>query len=297
MFRQTWIIFGYVTLSRLTRLQGGVPVYAYPTDSAAAPVSVQRAGRDDVSARGRHIHDFPVLWYIPSTGAVYVVAAGVPLDPAPMRKAADVTGIGIFFDPAAVGEDASSPWPTWRAHPLLFPFLHGRPGGLLRLTVPRFRRSFWDDSITAMETELAERRDGYRQAALAHLTLLLIDLARIADDVVGDLRRSGEPLLAEVFSVIERRHDQPLSLRDVAADVGMSAGHLTTVVRERTGRTVQDWIIEDRMTRARQLLADTDLTMGEIAGRLGMSDAAYFSRLFARHHGMPPRSWRKRLKR
>jgi AraC-like DNA-binding protein len=37
--------------------------------------------------------------------------------------------------------------------------------------------------------------------------------------------------------------------------------------------------------------------MGEIAGRLGMSDAAYFSRLFARHHGMPPRSWRKRLKR
>ena len=277
--------------SRLVRHINGVPVYRYPTASGTPPVSVERVWRDDVSARGRHIHDFPVLWYLPD-GVAYVVAAGRPIDPARIRDVDVVSGVGVYFDPAAIGDDAGSPWPTWRAHPLLFPFLHGGSGGLLRLAVPEARRPFWNATIASIEDELSGRRDGYRQAALAHLTLLLIDLARIADDVVGDLRRSGEPLMAEVFSVIERRVDEHLSLRDVAGEVGITPGHLTTVVRRRTGRTVQDWIIERRMSRARALLDDTDLPIAEVARRVGMSDPGYFSRQFRRAYGRAPREWR-----
>jgi AraC-like DNA-binding protein len=85
-----------------------------------------------------------------------------------------------------------------------------------------------------------------------------------------------------------------MSLRDVAREVGMTPGHLTTVVRRRTGRTVQEWIIERRMAEARSLLADTDLPVAEIARRVGMSDPGYFSRQFRRTHGTSPRSWRGR---
>jgi AraC-like DNA-binding protein len=120
----------------------------------------------------------------------------------------------------------------------------------------------------------------------------LIDLARLAGDVVGDLRRSGESMLAEVFAVIDRRHNERLSLRDVAHEVGMTPGHLTTVVRRRTGRTVQEWIIERRMAEARKLLMDNDITIQEAARRVGISDPGYFSRLFRRTHGMSPRDWR-----
>jgi AraC-like DNA-binding protein len=146
--------------------------------------------------------------------------------------------------------------------------------------------------IGSIETELADRKEGYRQAALAHLTLLLIDVARLAGDVVGDLRRSGEPLLAEVFTAIDRHRGEPVSLRDVAGELGMTPGHLTTVVRRRTGRTVGEWIIERRMAEARSLLSDTELPVGEIARRVGMADPGYFSRLFRRTHGSSPREWR-----
>jgi AraC-like DNA-binding protein len=148
--------------------------------------------------------------------------------------------------------------------------------------------------IGSIETELAARNEGYRQAALAHLTLLLIDIARLAGDVVGDLRRSGEPLLAEVFTVIDRHLGDTLSLRDVARELGVTPGHLTTVVRRRTGRTVQEWIIERRMAEARSLLSDTELPVGEVARRIGMADPGYFSRLFRRTHGASPREWRGR---
>ncbi|BBY07256.1 helix-turn-helix transcriptional regulator [Mycobacterium noviomagense] len=276
--------------ARLVRHRGGVPIYAYPADLDTPPVSVVRAATEDLGVRGRHIHDFPALWYARPIGLVYVVAPGEVIDPAQVGRIDG--GVAVSFDPAALGGDGRSPWPAWRAHPLLFPFLHGQSGGLLCLDVPAERQPAWDMMIASIETELAARQNGYRQAALAHLTLLLIDLARLAGDVVGDLRRSGEPLLADVFAVIERRYAEPLSLRDVAREIGMTPGHLTTLVRRRTGRTVQEWIIQRRMTEARKLLAETDLSVSEIARRIGVFDPAYFSRLFRRTHATSPRSWR-----
>jgi AraC-like DNA-binding protein len=100
-------------------------------------------------------------------------------------------------------------------------------------------------------------------------------------------------MLAAVFDIIERRYGEPLSLREVARAVSMTPGHLTTVVRRRTGRTVQDWIAERRMAQARTLLADTDLPIAEIARRVGVPDSGYFTRRFRRSHGMAPRRWRE----
>jgi AraC family transcriptional regulator, transcriptional activator of pobA len=277
--------------TRLISYRDGVPIYQYWTDPDASPVSVHRH-LGEVGERGRHIHDFPALWYVPAAGQVYVAAPGEVLDPGQMDNLD--TGVAVFFDPAALGEDARSPWPAWRAHPLLFPFLHGHSGGVLRLQVPADRRPAWDNTIQSIEAELTARRAGHRQAALAHLTLLLIELARLAGDVVGDLRRSGELVLAEAFAVIDQRHTEPLSLRDVAREVGMTPGHLTTIVRRRTGRTVQDWIVERRMAEARNLLSETDIPIQEVARRVGIPDAGYFSRLFRRTHGTSPRGWRIR---
>jgi AraC family transcriptional regulator, transcriptional activator of pobA len=281
-----------VEATRLVRHRGGVPIYQYRSDHDTPPVSVLRIDGDDLPERRRHIHDFSVLWYDDAAGLVYVVAPGAVIDPAHLGHVD--SGVGVFFDHNALGGDAQSLWPAWQSHPLLFPFLHGQSGGLLALTVPAPRRPVWASTIEAIEAELAQREEGYRQAALAHLTLLLIDVARLAGDVVGDLRRSGEPLLAEVFTVIDRHRGEPLSLRDVARELGMTPGHLTTVVRRRTGRTVQEWIIERRMTEARSLLADTDMPVAEVARRVGMTDPGYFSRQFRRTHGTSPRTWRGR---
>ena len=286
-------IFGRMAMpSRLARLRDGVPVYQYRADSDTPPVSVIRAAGGDLMEHGVHIHDFPILWYAYTAGLVYLVAPGAAVDPGRMAHRDD--GVGVFFDPAALDGEGRSPWPAWQVHPLLFPFVHGQSGGLMQLTVPAARQPLWASVIDSIEAELADRHEGYRQAALALLTLLLIDIARLASDVVGDLRRSGEPLLAEVFTVIDRHLGEPLSLRDVARELGMTPGHLTTVVRRRTGRTVQEWIIERRMAEARSLLADTDMPVGEIARRIGISDPGYFSRLFRRTHGASPRQWRGR---
>ncbi|HWI45916.1 MAG TPA: AraC family transcriptional regulator [Rubrobacter sp.] len=107
------------------------------------------------------------------------------------------------------------------------------------------------------------------------------------------IRPFDEPLLAEVFGFIEDRYREHISLRDVARAVSLSPGHLTTVVRRKTGRTVQEWIAERRVAEARRLLVQTDLAVEEIGRSVGYIDAGYFVRSFRHAHGMTPLGWRR----
>jgi AraC family transcriptional activator of pobA len=118
-------------------------------------------------------------------------------------------------------------------------------------------------------------------------------VARLAVDVTGDLRLNDQPLLADVFEVIERRFGGRLSLSDVARAVNLTPGHLTTVVRRRTGRTVLEWILERRMAEARRLLVMTDRSVAEVGRAVGYVDPAYFARSFRRAHGVAPLEWRR----
>jgi AraC-like DNA-binding protein len=115
--------------------------------------------------------------------------------------------------------------------------------------------------------------------------------ARLAADVVGDPRLKAEPLLADVFEFVEARYHERISLRDVASAVNLSPAHLTTTVRRKTGRTVQEWIFERRMAQARRLLVETDLTVQEIGQKVGARRA----RLLRQDLPAQPRHHRKSL--
>ncbi|OBG37083.1 AraC family transcriptional regulator [Mycolicibacter heraklionensis] len=276
--------------ARLVRQRAGVKVYDYPTAPHLPPVVVARVGRERLSQHGQ-IHNFPALWCDRSTGMVYVVAMGATVGPEAVECADD--GIAVFFDPAAVGHDGASPWLSWRSHPLLCLFLHENEDGLLRIELPVADRPAIFNILNAMKSELTQRQDGDREAISALLTLLLVKLTRLGADTIDSVRHEDEPLLAEVFATIDRRYTEPLSLREVAREVSVSAGHLTTVVRRRTGRTVLEWITQRRMGEARRLLTDTRLSITEIGQRVGLPDAAYFTRQFRQTHGVSPSQWRK----
>lgn len=295
---------------RLTPTGDQPATYSWQPAPGELAVAVVRLGHDaDINgAHEAHSHDFPGIAYFGAPGGIvrtgrqvreveagdlFVVAPGDVMGRARSDDLAGASGWGVFFTADALGEDTPGAHLAWRTHPLLFPFVHGGATGALRLKVPAAQRQEWTARIEALRDELEHRREGYREAVSAHLVLLLVAVSRLAADVVGDLRENAEPLLAEVFDVIERRYPEPLSLREVAAAVSISPGHLTSTVRRRTGRTVQDWITERRMVQARRLLAATDLPVGDIGRQVGFTDAGYFARTFGKRHGMSPTSWRR----
>jgi len=143
-----------------------------------------------------------------------------------------------------------------------------------------------------MDSELRAKGPGYREAVRAYLTLILVGTARLAQDVVGQLRVQEQPVLADVFGFIEEHYAEPISLKDVARAVTLSSGYLTTRIRRRTGRTVLEWIQERRMAEARRLLVETDESVERIGSRVGYEDPTYFARRFRSAHKATPASWR-----
>jgi AraC family transcriptional activator of pobA len=222
---------------------------------------------------------------------VFVSPPGEVHDPSGL---ADAHGWAVFFPAEVLAAPGS--YFSWRAHPLLFPFVAGaeKPGGdARRLVVSKAERPAWSARLSALDLELRERREGYREAAMAHLKLLLVGVSRLAVRVVGDLRLNDEPLLAEVFGFVEERYRDHVSLKDVARAVSLSPGHLTTVVRRKAGRTVLEWIAERRMAQARRQLVETDPAVEEVGHRVGYKDPGYFVRTFRRSHGTTPLGWRR----
>jgi AraC family transcriptional regulator, transcriptional activator of pobA len=291
----------------------GAPVYEFVRSPVAPPVSVLRFPAGELPEVHRrldhaHVHDFLVLAYFEhgaghlrlgtrewplSSGDAFVIAPGELVRFSGHEPGRAAAGWCVFFPPELIAAEPLGGALGWRAHPLLYRFVGRQAGGAQRLPVPAGERAAWSERAQAIEAELREPRDGSAEAALAHLTLLLVSAARISVDVGQDLRQHREPLLAAVFELIEARYAEPVSLASIAAEVGLTPGHLTTVVRRKTGRSVQRWITERRMAEARRLLRESDLTVETVAARTGYRQASYFIKQFRRDHSVTPAAWRQ----
>ncbi|MEO3747254.1 AraC family transcriptional regulator [Plantactinospora sp. B5E13] len=287
-----------------------MPVVGFGHVPGIVPVAVARVPEDapvvGPAAGGAHAHDFLVLFYARhaagrvlidrrtwtvSDGDLFVVAPGQVVSFGDSHGEVVADGWVVWFPVDVVRPGMSGPYSSWRTHPLLFPFARGTDRAQ-RLRIPLADRPGWDERFAVLDAELRARRDGHREAALAHLTLLLVAAARLSAGVADQFRSADEPLLAAVFDTIERRYREPISLADVAAELALTAGHLTTVVRRKTGRTVQQWIAQRRMRQARLLLTETGLTVAAVSRRVGYPDVSYFIRRFRAEHGVTPARWR-----
>lgn len=96
----------------------------------------------------------------------------------------------------------------------------------------------------------------------------------------------------KVFSLIEKRYAEPLTLTAIAREVHRSPAHLTTRMRQKTGHSVIGCLITRRMDIAKDLLRTTNLSVAEIGERVGYPEPSVFSRQFRRTLGVSPCHWR-----
>ncbi|MFP2906178.1 helix-turn-helix domain-containing protein [Pyxidicoccus sp. 3LFB2] len=187
-------------------------------------------------------------------------------------------------EPGAEGEGASRLGPLLRVRQGCHPVLRPTP-------VQRRRLLRW---MRLLEEELEHEERGRDEAAIALLRLVLIELERIAAPVPAAEPASGG-LGRKALTYIETHCVEPLSLAKVARALGRSSAHVAGIVRQETGRTVGEWILECRMAEARRRLRGTDERVDIIAERVGYADVTHFIRLFRRVHGVTPAAWRRRV--
>ena len=106
-----------------------------------------------------------------------------------------------------------------------------------------------------------------------------------------EMGRSGLVQLAQ--RRLERAFDQPISLKQVAGEYGVSAEHLGQLFRKFVGKGFKEYLREVRVREAGRLLRSTDLRVPEVAARVGYQDTDYFTDQFKRETGQTPAAWRR----
>lgn len=86
------------------------------------------------------------------------------------------------------------------------------------------------------------------------------------------------------------------SLAELSELVGLSQRHLTRAFKQSTGVTVHTYVEQVRLARTKDLLADTDLLMKEIAAMLGFACAGGMSVAFRKLTGETPQAYRRRCR-
>ena len=101
------------------------------------------------------------------------------------------------------------------------------------------------------------------------------------------------PQVEKAVLCIEADLSRDLTLATLAKTLGISAGYLSTIFRQETGKTITEFVNGKRMEHAAQLLRGSTLQVQTVAQYCGISDVNYFSKLFKRHYGISPREFRK----
>lgn len=103
--------------------------------------------------------------------------------------------------------------------------------------------------------------------------------------------------MRKVTQRFEASGGQRLSTAQMADAVNLSASWFSLVFRNTTGMTPHQWQLSKRVDQAQALLSGSELSVADIADRLGFSDQAHLTRSFRQIVGETPASWRRRQRR
>jgi len=84
-----------------------------------------------------------------------------------------------------------------------------------------------------------------------------------------------------------------LSIKDISEHVFLSTSYVCTLFKNETGRTLNQYITDFRIEKAKELLLDPRNRIGDISKDVGYSDGNYFGKTFKKQVGMTPSEYRE----
>jgi AraC family transcriptional regulator len=99
--------------------------------------------------------------------------------------------------------------------------------------------------------------------------------------------------LRRLTEFVRAHLDQDIGLDELAAIAGLSRFHFCTMFRRATGMSPHRWLVGMRMFRAREMLANPQLSVSRIALDVGYQTPAAFASAFRKAVGMSPSAFRR----
>lgn len=163
--------------------------------------------------------------------------------------------------------------------------------------LPCFRAHGWKMYARKIQQiyDLAESDSNIKEMELyGKLTALLALLMKGAGNAEKQIHSRRQQDLQRVKKYLDQNYQERITLSSLSDMFYIDKFYLARLFREQFGNSVNQYLIQVRITNAKNLLRSTDLPINEIGENCGMENTNYFCRIFKKHEGMSPGEFRKR---
>ncbi|MBB3809950.1 helix-turn-helix domain-containing protein [Pseudochelatococcus contaminans] len=146
-------------------------------------------------------------------------------------------------------------------------------------------------SLLVDEVAKPSKHAVYAESLAGSIVTGLLDIPEPAAERATGRLTQGQ--MNKLLSRVDASGGHRLTVAEMAETVGLSESWFANVFKQTLGKTPQQWQLARRIEAARQLLADTDLTIADIAAQLNFSDQAHLTKAFRQITGETPAAWRR----
>ncbi|NSW91020.1 MAG: helix-turn-helix transcriptional regulator [Firmicutes bacterium] len=118
----------------------------------------------------------------------------------------------------------------------------------------------------------------------------------ICREIIERQKKQTDQLTQRLLEYI-RAHslDYDISMERVADNFGLSINRLCNIVKEATNYAFREYVVINRMHKAKQLLEETDILINEISLMVGYSNVSHFIKTFKANYNITPSQYRTQM--
>jgi two-component system, response regulator YesN len=159
-----------------------------------------------------------------------------------------------------------------------------------RVIINEEMRSFIEPKIDKSLKSILSKND------LGGIEVNIHELIKSCTYIISQFKKSASPdIVIRCKELMDFNYYKEISLQEVADSIGVSAAHLSRVVKKELGKNFKEYIIDLRIENAKKLLVQTNYKVMDISKTVGYDNAEYFSRIFKRQTGFSPHDYRNQL--
>ena len=133
----------------------------------------------------------------------------------------------------------------------------------------------------------------YQLNTLSELSTLLIDLVDKFFNSINQNNMNGT--VWEITKYIEKNYSKvDLSIQELSEYTSLTVSYLCVLFKDETGKTINQYLTEFRVKKAKELLKERNYSLTEIATSVGYYDVNYFSKIFKKLTNMSPSKYKER---
>jgi AraC-like DNA-binding protein len=127
-------------------------------------------------------------------------------------------------------------------------------------------------------------------------------IIQLITDMLVDRRKHGDPeqsrqsrqhdTISKAMTFIEMNCTTIVSIEEIAEHVAINSNYLSRLFSSISGSTIKEFIIKQRIRKAKELLMNTKATLPEIAGLCGFSDQSHMGKMFRKYENTTPNKYR-----